>query len=115
LTLLIDEAEEEDIKEDALLYAFLLKQPAPGKDLDTAKAGVEAFLNAEFDVKVNFDHEEALGRLTKRGLAGFNADGSVWASPAAKAAQHLRALWIDALDLRSGSSTLLDAPKPSAK
>jgi hypothetical protein len=114
LTLLIDEAEEEDIKEDALLYAFLLKQPAPWRDLDRAKSEVEAFLNAKFKIKVNFDHEEALGRLEKRGLARRGEDGFIWAAPPAQAVEHLRKLWVDSLDLRAGCGTILDAPEPEA-
>ena len=109
LTLLIDEAEEEDIKEDQLLYAFLLKQSPDDLSLDRARRDVAAFLLNEFRLKVNFDHEEAFGRLTQRNLAGRDANGKIWLMPPLQAARHLRDLWIEALDLRAGSATLLDA------
>lgn len=110
LTLLIDEAEEEDIKEDVLLYAFLLRQPPFLLSLEKAKTDVEEFLRASFKVTVNFDHEEAFGRLMKRGLAGRSDSGSIWVAKPAKAVEHLRGLWGESLDLRAGSSTILDAP-----
>jgi hypothetical protein len=109
LTLLVDEAEEEDIKEDALLFAFLLRQPTGYLDLERAKTEIEEFLEAEFKVTVNFDHEEAFGRLEKRELAGRGKDGELWVLPPADAIDQLRVLWQRALDLRAGSATLLDA------
>lgn len=51
-------AEEEDIKEDSLLYAFLLKQPPQQLDLEQAKVEIELFLQTKFGIKVNFDHED---------------------------------------------------------
>jgi hypothetical protein len=112
LTLLVDEAEEEDIKEDTLLYAFLLRQLPFGLDLDKAKSDIEAFLSAKFKIKVNFDHDEALGRLKKRGLAGQGEDGAVWVARPAQAVKHLQALWGQSLDLRAGCGTILDKPEP---
>jgi hypothetical protein len=100
LTLLLDEAEEEDIKEDALLYAFLLRQSGT-PDLNAAKADVEAFLHGCFGINVDFDHEEALGRLADRQLAGIGVDGRLWVMSAAHAVQHLREQWMGALDLRN--------------
>jgi Protein of unknown function (DUF3754) len=109
LTLLIDEAEEEDIKEDALLYAFLLKQLPQTLDLERAKDEIEVFLHDKFTVKVNFDHEEAFGRLAGRGLAGAGHDGGIWTLPPDAAVQHLRQRWMEALDVRAGSTPALDA------
>ena len=114
LTLLIDEAEEEDIKEDSLLYAFLIKSPSQSDDLGQAKSEIELFLQREFKVNVNFDHEEAFGRLAARGLAGRHATGAIWVLPPGEAVAHLRRLWMDALDLRAGLATLLDAPAAGA-
>ena len=111
LTLLVDEAEEEDIKEDTLLYAFLLKQPAGYLDLQRAKSEIEEFLNTEFRITVNFDHEEAFERLALRGLARRGEDGAIWAAPPARAVEHLRRLWGESLNLRPGGSAILDEPK----
>lgn len=99
LALLVDEAEEEDIKEDALLYAFLLRQEAI-PDLESAKTDVEAFLYVNFNISVDFDHEEALGRLSEKGLAGVDGDGRLWVLPPAEAIGQMREQWKDMLDLR---------------
>lgn len=99
LTLLVDEGEEEDIKEDALLYAFLVRQ-GTSPDLIAAKADIEAFLLHNFGVEVDFDHEEALGRLADRRLAGIGADGRLWVLSAPHAGEQLRELWKGMLDLR---------------
>ena len=68
LTLLVDESEEEDIKEDALLYAFLLNAPVPRAKFDGIKASIENFIKREFNLTIDFDHEETLARLKARGV-----------------------------------------------
>ena len=44
LTLLVDRAEEEDIKEELLLYNYLVRNKDKGTNLSTAKADIELFL-----------------------------------------------------------------------
>lgn len=104
LTLLIDAAEEEDIKEDSVLYAFLLRRPPQDIDLEQVKGEVELFLRNEFAVEISFDHEEALGRLIERGLV-LREGETVRVAPPEEAVQHLRQLWMQALDRRQEAST----------
>jgi len=68
LALLNDEAEEEDIKEEALAYCFMLKTPGDDALKDVQEA-VQTFLREEFGVVFNFDAEDALHRLERDGLA----------------------------------------------
>lgn len=74
LALLNDEAEEEDIKEEALAYCFMLKTPGED-DLHEIDRAVEAFLLKEFGIVFNFDVEDALHRLQRDGLAFETAGG----------------------------------------
>jgi hypothetical protein len=116
LTLLVDEAEEEDIKEDALLYAFLLNAPVPRSEFDEIKASVERFLKREFNLVVDFDHEETLARLKARGLV-YESHGQIRAMSAAEASGHLRRLWAKAIEFNPGGTSLdsrhMMAPAPS--
>jgi hypothetical protein len=71
LTYLSDDAEEEDIKEGVLAYAFLLKHGF--SDLEQVRSEVSKFLEAEFEqdkfaVKVAFDLEDGFVHLKKLGL-----------------------------------------------
>jgi hypothetical protein len=68
LALMNDEAEEEDIKEEALAYCFMLK--TPGDDpLHEIQQNAEKFLRDEFGLILKFDVEDALHRLERDGLA----------------------------------------------
>jgi Protein of unknown function (DUF3754) len=66
LTLLTDDAEEEDLKEAILTYALLLKHGHHG--IDAVKAEAERFLKDEFDVECAFDIEDGCVHLRKLGL-----------------------------------------------
>lgn len=110
LTLLVDESEEEDIKEDSLLYAFLLNAPVQRGDLGGIKTAIENFLRREFDILVDFDCEEALARLKARGLVE-ETHGVIRAMPAAEAAIHLRRQWGQSIELCAGACATFDAPR----
>lgn len=98
LTLLIDRAEEEDIKEDILLYSLLLKEPVHRHEIDDAKQAIEQFLMQEFGVKVSFDIPDAINRLSRDGLVREMPDGALRALPLGEALEFLRARWSEALD-----------------
>ncbi len=66
LTLLTDEAEEEDIIEAVITYALLLRYGHRG--LDAVKYEAEKFLKDEFDVDCAFDIEDGCDHLRKLGL-----------------------------------------------
>jgi hypothetical protein len=75
LALLNDEAEEEDIKEEALAYCFMLK--TPGEDrIEDVQAAAEQFLREEFGVSIRFDAADALIRLQEGRLAFKTASGA---------------------------------------
>jgi hypothetical protein len=107
LTLLVDESEEEDIKEEALLYAFLLDAPVPRPNFDGLKAAIENFIKREFDLQIDFDHEEALARLKARGVVE-ETEGEIRAMPAAEASIYLRKLWSDAIGFGAGAEPSVD-------
>jgi len=98
LTLLIDRAEEEDIKEDILLYSLLLKAKVYRHEIDDAKEAIEQFLLKEFDVKVGYDMPDAISRLSRDGLLREMPDGELRALPLPEALNYLRERWSDALD-----------------
>jgi hypothetical protein len=98
LTLLIDRAEEEDIKEDILLYSLLLKERVYRNEIDDAKQAIEQFLLQEFGVKVGFDIADAMNRLSRDGLIREMPDGELRPLPLSEALEFLRGRWSEALD-----------------
>jgi hypothetical protein len=93
LALIIDEAEEEDVKEEVLLYCHLLDNPVPAAHLDALDRHIEAFLKAKFGIDVNFDFHDALERLLACGLVTRNTAGEYQAMPLAQADRHLYQRW----------------------
>jgi len=98
LTLLIDRAEEEDIKEDILLYSYLLNEKINRQEVEQAKQAIEQFLHREFGVNVGFDIADAMNRLSRDGLVREMPDGELRPLPLVEALDYLRARWGEALD-----------------
>ena len=65
--MLIDNAEEEELKETILAYAFLnqSKEPLTSEEIDTQ---IENWFQTEFQIELDFDVEDALYKLKKIGL-----------------------------------------------
>jgi hypothetical protein len=99
LTLLADRAEEEDVKEDMLLYAFLARQPANYDALPAIKEEVTRFLKQRCGVSVDYDAEDALRRLLADGLIRTDAAGNLDAIGPDEARAHLDRLWDRLLDV----------------
>jgi hypothetical protein len=99
LTLIADRAEEEDVKEDMLLYAFLARHPANYDALPAIKEEVTRFLKQRCGVSVNFDAEDALRRLLADGLIRTDAAGNLDAIGPDQARAHLDRLWDRLLDV----------------
>lgn len=95
---LADRAAEEDVKEEMLLYTVLVKERARRSDLPAIDAAIEQYLQASFGVSVDFDLEDALGRLIADGLVTEEADGTLRTLGPDAAASHLDALWDVFLD-----------------
>jgi len=98
LALLTERAEEEDIKEELLLYALLAKTSVRRDELAHAQAAIEEFLTQQFNVHVAFDTEDALSRLVDTGLVVEHADGTLMAMAPATAAKHIDDMWDVYLD-----------------
>jgi len=98
LTLMVDRADEEDLKEDMLLYFFLLRHPVPASE--TGEGGkldrlIEDFLARAFRVKVDFEISDALPRLRNDGLLieEPGKDGMVRVVPPERACKLLEKKW----------------------
>jgi hypothetical protein len=91
LTLLSDDAEEEDIKEAALTYALLLRHGHRG--LDHVRYEAERFLKDEFDVECAFDIEDGCVHLRVLGLLVEDEQGSPRIRDLEDAREHLISRW----------------------
>lgn len=97
LTLLVDRAEEEDLKEEILLYSFLCRHQHAPTNLRTAKEEIENFLKARFNVEIDFDLEDAFSRLLRDGLVVKNGDGTFKVLAPKDAVNQLHKLWRGAI------------------
>jgi hypothetical protein len=95
---LADRAAEEDVKEEMLLYSVLAKEQASRSDLHAIDAAIEQYLQSSFGVTVDFDLEDALGRLIADGIVKEGADGRLTTMLPRDAALHLDARWDVFLD-----------------
>lgn len=98
LALLSDRAEEEDIKEEMLLYALLAKEPLMVDDLDEARIAIEQYLEQEFGVRVRYDIEDALSRLQADKVVVKTETGLLRALPPAEGCIHIDRMWDDYLN-----------------
>jgi Protein of unknown function (DUF3754) len=96
-----ENAEEEDVKEDMLLYAFLAQSPPHQEALSQARAAISGFLKERCAVSVGYDAEDALRRLLADGLVTSDPDGNLTAIAPAEARAHLDTLWDRLLDVDS--------------
>jgi Protein of unknown function (DUF3754) len=95
---LADRAAEEDVKEEMLLYSVLAKEKANRSDLSAIDAAIEQYLFSSFGINVDFDLEDALGRLIADGLVSEQPDGTLLTLSPPEAAKHLDAKWDVFLD-----------------
>ena len=98
LTLLTDRAEEEDVKEEILLYSLIAKEPLLEHDLEEARLAIEAFLEEEFGVEVRFDLYDALERLLNDGIVTRAEDGVLAAVSPRDGCDHIDKKWDAYLD-----------------
>ncbi|GAH01924.1 unnamed protein product, partial [marine sediment metagenome] len=114
LTLLSDRAEEEDVKEDLLLYAYLCQYDVPRNQLSLAKLAIENYIKSEFGVTVNFDIEDALTRLKSEGLIEHTSDDNLKSLRPGEATKLLEEAWMTSIrpNLKSDSPTVNGSIKP---
>lgn len=86
---IIGAAEEQEFKEAALAYFFLLGEPMGRADLDRA---IEAWLRARFGVDVDFELDDGLAKLERLGLLA-EAGGVLSVPPMAEALRRLDRAW----------------------
>ena len=98
MTLLADRAAEEDSKEERLLYCLLAKERVNVADLGQADEAIEHYLKRTFGIDVDFDVEDALGRLKAEGIVTELSDGTLQTLPPREAAMHVDKLWDASLD-----------------
>ncbi len=91
LTLLTDDAEEEDIKEAVLTYALLLRHGHRG--LEEVKYEAEKFLSEEFGVRCDFDIEDGCVHLRGLGLLVVDEAGAPRIRDLEDAREHLLGAW----------------------
>ncbi len=110
LTLIADNAEEEDVKEDMLLYAFLAGAPSYRDALPAVRDDIVRFLKGLCGASVRYDAEDALQRLTEDGLVRADPDETLTAIPPEEARAHLDVMWdrlldVDTLDRAASSGS----------
>ena len=67
LTLLLDRAEEEDVKEDLITLYFMRGKTVSRDDLDAEKATIEQVIEGRYGIHVDFEIEDAVARLVSDG------------------------------------------------
>ncbi|MBX2805094.1 MAG: DUF3754 domain-containing protein [Hyphomicrobiales bacterium] len=93
LALMVDEAEEEDVKEEALLYVHLCQWPVHESQLENLRIRIDGFLFKNFQIDVKFDIRDALDRLMARGLVTQSPTGELQAMPPQEAVPFLKTAW----------------------
>jgi hypothetical protein len=86
---IIGAAEEQEFKEAALAYFFLLGEPAGRDELDRT---IEAWLAARFGVHIDFELDDGLVKLERLGLVAQTGDG-LSVPPLAEALRRLDRQW----------------------
>ena len=99
LTLMIDRAEEQDLKEDLLLYYALSKQSWPINDLPGLDTYIQQFIKRDFGVDADFDINDALERMKADGLVKETPDGQFVTLSPDSAISHLKQLLNDRLEV----------------
>ncbi|HUS98419.1 MAG TPA: TMEM143 family protein, partial [Hyphomicrobiaceae bacterium] len=93
LIMIADRAAEEDVKEEMLLYSVLAKETVHRNDLKAVDHAIEQYLTESFGINVDFDLEDALGRLLEDGIVRESPDGTLHALSPREASEHIDAKW----------------------
>ena len=107
-TLLANRAEEEDVKEEILLYSVLATETVHRHELPDVKALVSNYLRDQFDVDVAFDIYDALERLMRDGVVREGPDGLLETLDPMTALEHFDAMWDGYLQPRGKDRSLLN-------
>ena len=95
LTLLSDRGEEEDVKEEMLLYCFLCRQSISKTDVPIIQSKIERYISQTFNTDIRFDVFDALERLQRDNLIIENNQGELSAVNPLNGQQLLEGLWLN--------------------
>ncbi|NCC59186.1 MAG: DUF3754 domain-containing protein, partial [Synergistales bacterium] len=100
---LVDEAEEEEVKEAVLAYFFLLtaEKRLTAEELDNA---VESWFQDKWSERLDFEVEDGLGKLVRLGLAD-EKDGTFSVLPLPRAKERIDYLWDNFFDYNHALET----------
>jgi Protein of unknown function (DUF3754) len=93
IALIADDAAEQDIKEEMLLYSVIAKERANIRDLEQIDQAIEQYMVNTYGFIADFDIDEALGRLIADGVVRQLADGTLEALAPAAASERIDELW----------------------
>ncbi|MFO1171932.1 MAG: TMEM143 family protein [Hyphomicrobiaceae bacterium] len=108
IALLANRAEEEDLKEEMLLYTLLCRETVHESEIGDVKQAIEQFLADEFGVSVDFDVEDALSRLMADGVVHRESSGRLAALPPARGCAHLDEAWDGYLNPKGDDRSLIE-------
>jgi len=92
LNMVIDMAEEQEVKEALLAYTFLLVDQK-NHNYDSLDQRIEQWLLDTFDVEVGFEIEDAIRKLTEMNLLVKKDDGSLSVLPVKESLKILDTYW----------------------
>ena len=107
-TLLANRAEEEDIKEEMLLYTILSNETIHRHEMQDVRTHLSAWLREKYEVDVDFDAEDALSRLVRDGVVKEAPDGLLTTLRPAEALSHYDEMWDGYLQPGGMDRRLLD-------
>jgi hypothetical protein len=81
-----------------LLYSVLAKEQVNIANLRQVDEAIEGYLASTFKIDVDFDVDDALGRLKQEGVVTELPDGTLETLPPHEAALHIDKLWDACLD-----------------
>jgi hypothetical protein len=92
-TLLANRAEEEDVKEEMLLYTVLATEQVKHSEIGEVRTYLSNWLRQNYDVDVDFEAEDALGRLMRDGIVHEDANGMLVTMKPNEALKHYDKMW----------------------
>ena len=104
MTALVDGAEEEEFKEATMAYYFLLKsdQKLTEPELDNL---IEEWLEEKHNVKVDFEVDDALGKLEKLNLLERDDRGVLSVPSLDEALRRMDFIWDNYFDYNRAEAT----------
>lgn len=90
---LIDDAEEEECKEAKLAYLFLWRHPDKATDSEKLDRMIEQWFRQHWQCELDFEVDDALGKLRQLSLVEANDDGMLQVSDIDQACEILDRRW----------------------